>query len=365
MSKLTIGVVGAGVFGLLGAIRLAEEGNHVTVFEMSSEPMRGASHNNQNRLHLGFHYPRSKETALQCIEGFSRFVSQYPDCVSTDFQNCYAIASQGSMTSAADFIAFCDDLALDYREIEPQSAKIPVQNVDLVVETDEAVYDSSKIAEQVLSRFGQMNVALERGIEVLSARQVDGGIELSLSDGRNVTFDAVVNATYANQNRLDTSLGHPLPQRQFEYTAVPVIDLPVERAGMTIMDGGFMTILPFGFKNVSLLYHVDHSVIERDIADLMPRNWLSPGHTPFDALDTETHFKKFQDACSHFTPIVREAKRVDWLRGPRMVLSGADKTDARPSIVRTLEPNYLSVFSGKTDHAPLTAEIMVQHFAKL
>ena len=51
-----IAVVGCGAFGAMIALSLSENGYEVTVFEREAECFRGASFNNQNRLHLGFHY---------------------------------------------------------------------------------------------------------------------------------------------------------------------------------------------------------------------------------------------------------------------------------------------------------------------
>ena len=36
----------------------------------------GASGYNQNRLHLGFHYPRSKKTRIQSKVGFYKFIKK-------------------------------------------------------------------------------------------------------------------------------------------------------------------------------------------------------------------------------------------------------------------------------------------------
>ena len=36
--------------------------------------MNGASSNNTNRLHLGYHYPRDLNTAQQCKKGFELFL---------------------------------------------------------------------------------------------------------------------------------------------------------------------------------------------------------------------------------------------------------------------------------------------------
>lgn len=365
MSNRSVAVVGAGIFGLLAAIRLAEEGFRVSVFDLNTTPMRGASKNNQNRLHLGFHYPRSPETAQQCIEGFDRFVKMYPECISTDFQNCYAIASQGSLTSELDYLNFCNSMGLNYEILSPNHSDIQVRNVDLVIATAEAVYDAKALSKNILSRMAKLDVDVNLGVEVKTLNRKGSEIELSTSEGGDHHFDAVVNATYANQNYFDAMIGHALPERQFEYTAIPIISLFGKRAGMTIMDGGFMTILPFGLSDQLLLYHVDHSVVDVHIGDLMPASWLGSDSTPFSKIDKAKLFEEFKRSCGHFVPDIGHAKLQGWLHGPRMVLSRMERTDARPSVVRTLEANYVSVFSGKTDHATLTAEEIVTHFLKL
>ena len=55
-------IIGCGIFGALSAIEIAKKGNEVTIFESLDKILFGASLNNQNRLHRGFHYPRSEKT---------------------------------------------------------------------------------------------------------------------------------------------------------------------------------------------------------------------------------------------------------------------------------------------------------------
>jgi len=74
-----VAVIGAGIFGCMAAIRLREAGHRVTLFERRDGILQGASLNNQNRLHLGFHYPRSPETTAQCAKGFAAFAREFAD----------------------------------------------------------------------------------------------------------------------------------------------------------------------------------------------------------------------------------------------------------------------------------------------
>ena len=65
-----VAIVGCGIFGAMTALKMAEKGFNVTIYDINDKPLQGASLNNQNRLHLGFHYPRDEEN---CSSMYKRF----------------------------------------------------------------------------------------------------------------------------------------------------------------------------------------------------------------------------------------------------------------------------------------------------
>ena len=83
-----VGIIGGGLFGLSTAIQLDGKYN-VTVFEQFDDILCGATYANHNRHHYGFHYPRSPETAMQCIESAVEFEKVYKDSLVWDFDNYY------------------------------------------------------------------------------------------------------------------------------------------------------------------------------------------------------------------------------------------------------------------------------------
>jgi len=110
---MNIAVIGGGVFGAVTAIKLAEMGRMVSLFERRPALMQAAS-SNANRVHLGFHYPRDDETARQCLRGFWKFKEEFASAVLPDLPNAYFIASEGSLTLPNDFLAFCSRIGLPY-----------------------------------------------------------------------------------------------------------------------------------------------------------------------------------------------------------------------------------------------------------
>ena len=358
MSK--VAVIGCGIFGATTALKLKSDGHDVTLFERLSAPLTGASHNNQNRLHLGFHYPRDSETARQSIRGISAFEAAFPECIVSGFPSAYFIAAQGSQTTPVNYLAFCDALGLKYRVIEPSQFEPKVQNAALGILTEEAVYDSALLRKHLHRCLREADLSVQFGTEAIAAKESWGQITLTLHDSkgdvRADTFDVVVNATYANISRLTGSLGLPLVERQYEYVVIPIIEAPFGRTGITVMDGNFMSVLPFGASNFHLLYHVEHSVIARSVGYHAEDAWLNMVTSPFSYFHAEALFQRMREAACQFVPALADARLVNVLRGTRVVLASRDDTDARPSIIEHPRPGYFSIFSGKVNHCLWVAD---------
>lgn len=72
-AKYDIGVIGAGISGLLAALEAADAGKTVAVFERLPELYKGASGINPGRMGLGFHYA-DLETSIQYLEATVAFI---------------------------------------------------------------------------------------------------------------------------------------------------------------------------------------------------------------------------------------------------------------------------------------------------
>ncbi|MET7637211.1 FAD-dependent oxidoreductase [Streptomyces sp. NPDC005438] len=355
-----VAVVGCGVFGAVTALRLAEEGHRVTVFERARRPLSQASFNNQNRLHLGFHYPRDRTTAEQCVRGYQRFREEFAPCVVTDFPNGYFVAEEGSAVTPRQYLDFCDAVGLRYQRVEPADYRPPVTGVALGLLTEEAVIDCGQLRDLLTARLADSTVTVRLGTDVREVVERGDRYLLRTDEGDAGTFDSVVNCGFADINRLNRQLGHPAPERQYEYTAVLVVEWDHPPVGVTVMDGRFTTLLPFGRSGHFLLYHVEHSVLDRVTARVAPTRWR--GREPEDLVreDLEGRFRRMLGEATRFVPSLGTARLRDVLHGPRVVLAHRDDTDARPSMVNTPGPGYVTVFSGKLDHSVWAADEVVR-----
>ena len=113
MDSNKILIIGAGLFGCSTAIELKKAGMDVTLVEKNNDIMLGASKCNHNRIHFGFHYPRSIETAKESLDGLVLFLMRFKNAIVSDFPNYYFI-DNNSIVSSDEYLAFCNKVGITY-----------------------------------------------------------------------------------------------------------------------------------------------------------------------------------------------------------------------------------------------------------
>jgi len=81
LSGASVGVIGAGIFGVTAALELDAAGADVTLYEQRPDILTGTTARNFFRLHRGYHYPRDPQTARQARDGYSSFTSMFAGAV--------------------------------------------------------------------------------------------------------------------------------------------------------------------------------------------------------------------------------------------------------------------------------------------
>jgi hypothetical protein len=346
-----VAIIGAGIFGAMIALRLSEKGINVEIFERANDLLCGASYNNQNRLHLGFHYPRDNETAQQCIEGFDDFCNRFEPCLKKNFPNAYFISEKYSLTSVENYLKFCDMHNLNYKILDLKTFRPKVNECDLGILTNEIVYDAKILRELLRETFKKSSVPLTLNTQIDEIARNENGYILKSGNTQLGEYNYVVNCSYSNINQFNTQLGFNRTLYQYEYTMVPIIKWNKPPLGITIMDGKLMTILPFGHSGNFLLYHVTQSVVSSIESHELPKGWLDPNTSPSSRINHEHHFKNLKKACLQFVPELESSQLVGHLQGPRIVISNQEGSDSRHSIISRPERGYFSVFTGKVVHS--------------
>src|SRR3972149_9221031 len=108
-----IAVVGAGLFGIIIANKLAQIGK-VDLYEKENDILSAASGINQFRLHRGYHYPRSPQTVISSLKSEKSFAQEYRPAIMANTENYYCIAKEKSMTSWKKYLNFLKKFKFEY-----------------------------------------------------------------------------------------------------------------------------------------------------------------------------------------------------------------------------------------------------------
>src|SRR5271170_5818415 len=154
-----VAVAGAGIYGSTIAIRLAEHGHQVRLFDPLGV-MRATSVINQYRIHSGYHYPRSPETIQETLEARTEFTEAFMPAIVRSSRHYYAIPYEGSQTSPALFEKVMADHNLYCQPCRP--AWMNFDFIDKCYEVDEQIYDPNVLREAVEARIKALAIPFER-----------------------------------------------------------------------------------------------------------------------------------------------------------------------------------------------------------
>jgi hypothetical protein len=322
MSINKIAIVGAGIFGCSIALELDKEGYEIVLFEKENDILQLATKNNHNRIHFGYHYPRSLETAKQSLDGLLSFLTKYSNAILFGFENYYSIAKEGSLVSAKQFKEFCNQAGIGYKSKFPDNY---IMSADLLEDSflvEEPIYDWTKLHSIIKEEIHNSKIKIKLNSDFTKSTE---------------SFDFVINCTYTNINDICVHVNLPLQKFEMQDVIIPIFDSKIGRIGLTVMDGPFCSIMPKGFdKNKFLLYHAKYSIIED--------NYNGKVLTDND-LDICT--EKILNDSKRYFPFLENVKINEYWRTNRAI--PINSNDQRLSEIVTYKenPNFITIFSGK------------------
>jgi len=182
---------------------------------------------------------------------------------------------------------------------------------------------------------------------------------LRLSGGSIVRTEGVVNATYAGTNGVLGTFGLPTLPLKYELCEVALVDAPVfAGVGITVMDGPFFSLMPFGHKDVHSLTAVDYTprLTSQALVPEFRCQDLNPRCRP-EALDNcglcparpTSAYPQMLALARRYLHDTRDLRLVEALHSVKTVLKTSEVDDARPTLVRVqnADPLFVSLFSGK------------------
>ena len=289
------GIIGGGLFGCYAALYLAGRGARVALIERDDKLCGRASTVNQARLHGGYHYPRSVATARMSDDNKARFTREHEAFINFSFEKYYAVDRFGSFTDAAQFERFCRYIGLRCDRVH-EHPHFNFDRIEALYRTTEYTFDPVLTAAYYTERVGQ-----EAGIDLRMRHQVrraestgdHWSVELeNLETGavQPVRFGAVVNATYAQSNAVNRLFGLADISLMHEISEMAFVTSPVLRdVGLTVMDGPFGSLMPYGKSGLLSLSSVayTHHKVSYDNLPRFDCQDLRPDCTPAAVADCD------------------------------------------------------------------------------
>ena len=332
---MKIAIIGAGWFGCHIASKLLDESYEIKIFEKEKKIFNNASGNNQNRLHLGFHYPRSKETIELSKASFFKFKKEYNFLTKKIKNNIYSISN--SKKSKINFKDYCKILKVSKLKFKKLNSKNSItQNFKNI--------EGSIICDEEL-------ILISRSIDFFN-RKLKSKINFN-SEVKKVVFK---NKSYfINGNRFDYVIDctgysfkkNKLKNLRYEFCVIFLYkkEKNNDDFAITIMDGPFFTLYPWNEKNEYGLYSVQSSRI------ISSKNIVSLKKRVHKSIKSQLLNKKRKSVESKFLKYYPEFKKKfkfkRYLFSYRTIIK--NKFDTR--VYRVTNKNkFISVFPGKIDH---------------
>lgn len=353
-------IFGAGMFGLYSALISGIKGYKTLVIDLDERPFARASYVNQARVHNGYHYPRSISTAIASSEYFERFAKDYSDCINATFEKIYGISKSFSWTSPENFVDFSSRVGIPCQEVSV-SKYFNRRYVDAAYQCLEYSFDAQKIRDKFLTKIHKSKVNFNYSASVNNVEKQDGSARVFLSNGKVVESSWFLNATYAGINSINEKFDFQGIESKYELCEVCIVNVSdqIKNVGLTLMDGPFFSLMPFGETSMHSLTSVQHTphysnsskfpafACQDEIGNSCRPRILSNCNTcPSKPV---TKYLEMNNIAKKYLADNIAIEYSHSLFSVKTILKNSEIDDSRPTLIKKYEESFdfFSVFSGK------------------
>ena len=357
-------ILGAGLYGLYAARACGLRGERVLVLECDPHPFMRATYINQARVHMGYHYPRSYATAIKSAHYYARFHEDFGFCIHSSFDQIYATSAAFSWTDAAAFERFCAAAGIRCDAV-PAARYFRPGMVDGAFLTEEDTYDA-----QILRQFYEdelrhlPNVELRCGIRLVGIEREPSCYTVRLADAA-ASAPYLLNATYASTNQVLAAIENAtFPPMRIKYELCEIILVrpsdDLRGVGLTVMDGPFFSVMPFGktgLHSLTAVTFTPHDTSYETLPHFACQKRRGDGAcTPRELANCDSCPARPVSAWPYMSQMARKYLQPAYgmtyersLFSMKPILQATEIDDALPTVIRVLSeaPTLVSVLSGK------------------
>ena len=355
-------IIGAGLYGLYAAKFCGEKGEKVLVLEYDAQPFMRATYINQARVHMGYHYPRSYSTAIKSAHYFNRFNDDFNFCIHKKFKQIYATSASFSWTNAKQFQEFCKNAGILCIPIDTDEY-FNAKTCDGAFITEEYTYDAIFLRDYFLNALAKLsNVTIICNSKIDSILQNSSHFKVRFNSLQEASTDYLLNATYASTNQILSKINKSYSPFKIKYELCEIIlcnvDKRLENLGITVMDGPFFSIMPFGKTGYHSLTSVTFTPHKTSYTSLptFPCQAEYTFCSPNQLGNCNICNNQPKTAWPYMSQMARKYLKNDFgfsyersLFSMKPILQASEVDDSRPTVIRQLSdsPKLISVLSGK------------------
>lgn len=353
-------IVGAGIFGLYTATLLMKKKCRIAILEINERPFSQASFVNQARVHNGYHYPRSLETATKCAYYYDRFCRDFSFAINRSFSQVYAISNLYSKVCKDEYIDFCQKIGIPLQAID-SGLYFKAGAVEAAFITEECSFDTKKIGDYFLKIISDSHfVDLYPSTSIEEVSTVGGEYALTLNNKEVFFTPFVINATYAGVNQVIDRFNFEKFKIKYELCEVILCETSknVNSVGITVMDGPFFSLMPFGqsgLHSITSVGHTPHQTCYECLPEFRIKSKSDEYHTITDlstlhqACELPTAWDKMAGIARSYLKDNVSLKRIKSMYAIKPILLEAETNDDRPTVIRqhSCNPSFVSILSGK------------------
>lgn len=225
-------ILGAGWYGLHLSNVLDKLSIEYILLEKSAAIFSGSSSKNQNRLHLGYHYPRSMETIHECRRGYKRMIEEYGECIE-DIENNHYLIHRESRTSAEEYEKLFN-----------------IEKADIPEYLNRDHFQSCYLVNEKVINFDKAKELFKHKPVIFNCGEI---VDMTYN---GVQYDYIIDCTF-NQSLLSRTILKGLFTSEL---CITLLYYSSQHTPITVMDGPFYSLYPYsGYKNIYTLTDVEHT----------------------------------------------------------------------------------------------------------
>tara|TARA_B100001540_G_C15814991_1_gene646673 strand:+ start:3518 stop:4579 length:1062 start_codon:yes stop_codon:yes gene_type:complete len=349
MRKLAI--IGGGFYGCYIAKKLKDKFKskvEIHIFEKNKKLIQEAGKNNQYKLHLGYHYPRSSYTIKQTINGSKKFKKEFDKFIFYPKKNIYLIHKK-SKVKADKFYKIFKKHKLRIKHFDIKKIKFikNYNDFERAFKTEEGVINFDKLNSFLIKKIRlSCRIYKNKNIKEINSSQ---GFLIDSKNNIYSNYDHIINCSYTNPN-MGLKKKFNL---KYELAGMVKIKNPFkQQIGITIMDGKFVTLYPRD-KYFSSLSSVTYTPIKK----FTNLNSLYKFQKRFKLNNNNRIVLIKKDIRKYFNQNLK-IKNSLLITAPKTKIYN-DAKDQRPSLIKRNKKTF-SILAGKIDVAPIIYEKLLK-----